>query len=87
MTAQRPLYLGVGMHQLAVDHDDPIPSLEARFGQLAPRPRWHAQLEPLTRLQPRLAPIPADRLDAVPSAAAGTDATGRADAATRQAAR
>ena len=38
MTAQRALDLGVGMHPLAVDRDDPIPSLDARFGQLAPRP-------------------------------------------------
>lgn len=32
------------MYQFAVDRDDPIRSLEAPFGQLAPRPRRHAQL-------------------------------------------
>lgn len=86
MTAQRPLYLGVGVHQLAVNLDDSIPSLETRLGQLATWPGWQAQLEPLTRLQPRLAPMATDRVDAVPRAAAGADATGRADATTRQAA-
>jgi hypothetical protein len=42
MTAQRSLDVGIGTHQLAIDRDNPIPSLEARFGQLASRPGWHA---------------------------------------------
>ena len=87
MTAQRSLDLGVGMNQLAIDRDGPISSLEACFSQLASRPRRHSELEPITRFEPRLAPIPTDRVDAVPRAPAGTNATGGTDAATRQAAR
>jgi len=86
MTAQRSLDLGIGMHPLAVDRDNPIPSLEAGFGQLAARPGWHAQNEPLT-LKFRLAPIPPDRVDAVPRAPTGTDAACGTNAATRQALR
>jgi hypothetical protein len=61
--------------------------LEARFSQLASRPGCHAQHEPLTRLQLRLAPIPPDRVDAVPRAPTSTDAAGGTNAATRRAAR
>jgi hypothetical protein len=34
MTAQRALDLGVDMHKLAIDRDDPISSREARLRQL-----------------------------------------------------